>query len=209
MSTTSINESGRIIWVESFSSPDGVYGTDLDGSNQGIVTNRPVGASSWSNAVINDAGKLGYRAGIGFAGNALVIVEANGADDTIVAAEEGVDFQSPYSFIFTPDFNNNDQIAAKLRVGPGLSDSRPDEIRLFEIDGSSTLLAEDADANPMSIFEDFDNSVAINDQRARPPSSPTSSEADGASSAPTEAASPPSPQPTGPSSRTSSSSPRT
>jgi hypothetical protein len=163
MSTTSLNENGRIIWVESFGSLDGIYGVDIDGANAGIVTNRPVGASSWANARINDSGKLGHRAGIGFAGNALVIVEANGTDDTIVAAEDSVDFQFPWSFIFTPDFNNNDQIAAKLRVGPSLSDSQPDEIRLFEIDGSSTLLAEDADANPMSIFEDFDNSLALND----------------------------------------------
>jgi len=64
ISTTSVNENGRIVWDESFSAPDGVYGVDIDGANGGIVTNRPIGASSWSNVVVNDSGRLGYRAGI-------------------------------------------------------------------------------------------------------------------------------------------------
>jgi len=160
-SGTSINESGRIVWNESFSSPDGIYGSDIDGSNAGIITNRPLGASSWRTARIADSGTIVYRAAFSGAGNALVFLTDN--SDTIFLAETGVDFLSPYSFIFTHDFNNAHQTAVKVRIGPGTGDSRPDEIRLFETDGGSILLAADVDADSKSMFDRFDNSVALND----------------------------------------------
>lgn len=162
--TPSINNSGMVGFEQSFSAANGIYRYDPVSTLTTLFTNRPLGASGWSGARINNAGQAGFRAAFAGSGNAFVS-SAGEAFPPFHAAEVGVDSLSPYSFLFTPSFNNNRQIAGKVRRGgPGVvGESQPDEIRIFNMDGSSTLIARDRDADAGSPFARFDNSVSLND----------------------------------------------
>ncbi len=164
LSQTSLNNNGRVAWETIFTAQNGIYFYDQPSGTSGFLTNRPLGASSWSSPRINDAGKIGYRVNFSGSGQAFVSWEAPNST-AVHAAEVGVEPGSPYSFLFTPTFNNNRQIAGKVRLGgPGqTAESRPDQIRIFNSDGSSTLIAEDMDSNAGSPYSRFDNSVALND----------------------------------------------
>jgi hypothetical protein len=61
--------------------------------------------------------------------------------------------------------NDARQIAGKARLGePGqFGEDQPDQIRLFNADESSVLIAEDVDSNPLSPYASFDNSVGVTD----------------------------------------------
>ncbi len=160
---TSLNNFGRVVWETQFAAPNGIYFHDHPSATSGFLTNRPLGASGWGSPRINDSGHVGYRAN--FSGSGTAFVSWEPPDNTLIhVAEAGVDPPSPYSFLFTPNFNNNRRIAAKVRRGgPGQTgESQPDEIRLFAADGSSTLIASDADAVPGSPYMRFDNSVGVN-----------------------------------------------
>ena len=164
LSRTSVNNNERVIWEETFVTTDGLYFYDDTTAMSGFLTSRPFGTSDWGTPNINDSGQVGFRATFGFSGRAFVSWDP--ATPTTVAehvVETALDPGSPFAFLFTPDFNNNRQIAGKGRIG-STSGSAPDEIRIWNSDGTSTLIAFDNDgANPMTIFTGFDNSVALND----------------------------------------------
>lgn len=164
ISTPTINNSGLVGFEQQFSAANGVYRYDPVTTMTTLFTNRPLGASGWSGARINNSGHAGFRAAFAGSGNAFVSSSGE-AFPPFHAAEVGVDSMSPYSFLFTPAFNNNRQIAGKLRLGgPGvIGESQPDEIRIFNTDGASTLIARDRDADAMSPYARFDNSVSVND----------------------------------------------
>ncbi len=162
-----LNNAGVAVWDEAFSSPQGLYTYDSKTDTAGFLTNLPLGASSWGSPSINDLGQVGYRAG--FSGSGQTWVSYDGTSTVpIHAAEAGVVVGSPYSFLFTPAFNDARQIAGKVRLGAAgeIAESRPDQIRIFEPNGSSVLIAEDVDSNAASPYARFDNSVALtNDGR--------------------------------------------
>ncbi len=158
-----LNDLGEVVWDEAFSSPDGLY-RYLPGVGAGFLTNVPFGATSWGSPGINANGVVGYRAG--FAGSGQAWVSYDGSPTVAIhAAEAGLVISSPYSFLFTPSFNNQRQIAGKVRLGAAgqLDNSRPDEIRVFAADGSSVSIAQDHDANAASPYSGFDNAVSLRD----------------------------------------------
>ncbi len=161
-SDVSLNNAGRIVTTQIFSSPEGVFFYDTSDSSSGLLTTLPFGASGWSTPQINDAGQLGFRA-IFSGRNAWASVEGNAS--AIHASEVDLDPQSPYSFLFTPAFNNSRQIAGKVRLGPAgqFGEDRPDQIVLTDADGSVQIIAEDQDSDPESSFTRFNNSVAVTD----------------------------------------------
>lgn len=164
LSAVTVNNAADVITEQRLSSQDGLYRYRNSTGLTSFFTNRPLGATSWSSPQINNSGAIGYRAAFSGLGN--LFVSFNGElTPPIHAAEVGVDPASPYSFLFTPAFNNNRQIASSVRIGgPGQTgSSQPDEIRIFNADGSSTLIVRDRDADPSSNFRSFDNSVALND----------------------------------------------
>jgi len=165
LSDPSVNNDGLTVFEQSFIPQDGLYFYASADDSSGLVTDQPIGATSWGSPTVNADGNIGYRAGF-LGDNAYYIW--NGVSATLVAAEVDLVSSSPYSFIFTPMFNNANQIAAKVRLGASgqFGDSRPDEIRLFNMGGSSTLIETDIDGDPTSPFDSFDNSVALtNDGR--------------------------------------------
>lgn len=161
ISDPSISDFNEIITAQSFAEPDGVIRIGPDSGQASVVINPgfPFGVESFSSVQVNNAGQIGFRGRVGFLGN--IFVSWSSGQQVAHAAESGVDPNSPYSFLFTPAFNNARQIASKVRLGPGLSNSNPDQIRVFNADGTSTLIAEDRDADPASPYTSFDNSCAL------------------------------------------------
>lgn len=164
--SVALNQLGRVVWETTFTAQNGLYFYDQPSMTSGFLTNRPLGASSWSSPRINNAGQVGYRVNFSGSGQAWVSWDPAAPNSPAFhVAEVGVDPPSPYSFLFTPNFNNNRQIAGVARRGgPGQTgSSQPDEIRIFNADGSSVLIAQDRDANPASPYSSFDNSPGVND----------------------------------------------
>ena len=161
ISDPSISDFNEIITAQSFAEPDGVIRVGPDSGQASVVINPgfPFGVEAFSSVQVNNSGEIGFRGRVGFLGN--IFVSWSNGQQVAHAAESGVDPNSPYSFLFTPAFNNARQIASKVRVGPGLGNERPDQIRLFNSDGSSTLIAEDRDSNAASPYTSFDNSCAL------------------------------------------------
>lgn len=165
LSATSLNNQSRCVWETQFTSQNGVYQYQRSTMTGGFFFNRPLGASGWGSPQINNNGIVGFRATFAGSGTAFVSYNPMTTASSFHAAEVGVDPLSPFSFLFTPNVNNANQIGAKVRRGgPGQTgESQPDEIRLFNADGSSVLIAQDRDANPSSMFARFDNSVSAAD----------------------------------------------
>jgi len=159
----SVNLGSQIVVEQSLTTPEGVILVEGMSSGPAFGVNL---FSGYGSPQINDSGRIGYRAQTG--GGARLFasdVIGGGLAATPHVAEVGVDAGSPYSFLFTPSFNNADQIAGKARRGSAgaTGESQPDEIRIWETDGSSTLIAVDADTDPASPYARFDNSVSLTD----------------------------------------------
>jgi hypothetical protein len=165
LSRVSINNLGRVIWEQNLTGGvAGLYFYDIGPATSGLLTTRPFGTSSWSSPNVNDSNEVGFRANFGSNKQAFTSWSPLTPNTTIDhAVEAGLDPLSPYSFLFTPSFNNQRQIAGYVRKGPAgaTGSSQPDEIRIFNPNGTSTLIAQDRDANPTSPFASFDSSVSL------------------------------------------------
>ena len=157
VSDPSINNAGLVVFPQSFSAQNGIYQYNSVTDQSGLFTTQPLGASSWGSVEVNDVGEVGYRAGFG-SGQAF---SSRGANPTqaLHAVEAALDPISPYSFLFSCTFNNNRQIASVVRLGAAgeTANSRPDQLRVFNADESSTLIAEDRDSSITSPYTGFDS----------------------------------------------------
>jgi hypothetical protein len=161
VSGATLDGTGRVVWEQTFSSPQGIF-RYTPGSGALHLTSQPLGATAWSSPGSDPEGRVGYRATLG-SGRAYASWDAGVV--AIHAAEAGIEPASPYSFLFTPSFGSGGRIAGKVRLGEAgqTGESRPDEIRIFAADGASVLVAVDRDGDPLSPYERFDNSVAMNE----------------------------------------------
>lgn len=164
VSRVSINNLGRIVWEQTFGGTVGLYYHDIIPASSGLLTTRPFGSSSWSSPNVNDSNEVGFRANFGSGRQSFTSWSPASPNTTIDhAIEAGLDPGSPYSFLFTPNFNNARQIAGSVRLGPAgaTGGSQPDEIRIFNSNGTSILVAQDRDANAASPYASFDNSLGL------------------------------------------------
>ncbi|MBK9128235.1 MAG: hypothetical protein IPM13_10610 [Phycisphaerales bacterium] len=159
----SLNHLGRAVFPQNFTSPNGVYFYDAPSDTSGLLTTQPIGASSFGTPIVNDLGQVGYR--VSFLGSNAWVSFAGAPPVAFHAVEAALDAASPYSFLFTPSFNNSRQIAGKVRLGAAgqTGENRPDQIRIINPDGTFTIIAHDRDSDPNSLFLSFDNSVALTD----------------------------------------------
>jgi hypothetical protein len=159
-SDTHMNQSGYTVWTQGLSSANGIYFYNPAGGSSGLLTNGPLGATGWLPRV-NNANEVGSRNS--FSGPQVYqSYNAGGAGAVTHAAEVGADASSPYSFLFSPAFDDSRRLAAWVRLGPAGSGgvaSRPDQIRRFNSDGSSILIAEDQDSDASSPFNQFDSTT--------------------------------------------------
>lgn len=152
----SLNDEGYLVWAETFgNNAPGVWQYDqMNGAS--YRTNRPLGTSAWTALEVNNTREIFFRSAFG-SGNAYTSV--NTANQvTFYAESSSLDPTSPWNFLFTPSSNNAGQIAAKVqRVAGG------NEIRIWNADGSSTLIAQDTGADSSSPYTGFRNSGDLTD----------------------------------------------
>lgn len=165
LSDVSLNTGGFIAVEQFFTSPTAIILVDTGaGTNSiGVAPGGFFGLTQLGTPVLSDAGAIGFR-GFQAIGGQAFISDLMGSQIRH-ASEVGANPASPYSFLFTPNMNNSRQIVGKARRGAlnQTGESQPDEIRIWNPDGTSVVIAQDADANAGSPFARFDNSVGIND----------------------------------------------
>lgn len=166
LSRVGLNNLGRAVWEQNFTGGvPGLYFYNHPTVTSGLLTTQPFGTSSWSSPNVNDSGHVGFRSNFGTNRQAWTSWDPALPGGVVHhAVEAGLNPASPYSFLFTPSFNNARQIAGHVRLGAAgaTGSSQPDEVRVFNPDGSSVLIAQDRDANPSSNFSSIDNSVGLN-----------------------------------------------
>ncbi|MFU8828462.1 MAG: hypothetical protein ACNA8P_03405 [Phycisphaerales bacterium] len=151
-----MNDEDYIVWAETFgNNAPGVWQYDqLTGAS--YRTNRPLGTSAWTALEVNNNRDIFLRANFSGANAYASVNAANQV--TFYAESSGIDPTSPWNFLFTPSSNNANQMAAKVqRVAGG------NEIRIWNADGSSTLIARDTGADSSSPYTGFRNSGDLTD----------------------------------------------
>jgi hypothetical protein len=164
LSDPSINNNNLVVFPQTFSGTNGIYRFDAGTGSTTLFTNQPAGASSWSSPRINNVNQVGTRTNLGLA-QQFVSYGAAGGAHTVHASNVDADSTSPYSFLFTPNFDDNRNVYGVVRVGPAGSSgdaTRPDQIRRFGVGGSS-IIVEDRDSNAASPYFQFDNSIGVSD----------------------------------------------
>lgn len=158
VSDPAINGRGALLWQMGDVATPGLYAYDPDTGQSRFYTNRPLGATWWTSLTLDDLGRAGYRATLGFGDHAHVSFDPT-TGEAIHAVETGLDPNSPYSYLYSAAMNSSRRIASKV----SLATFDEQEIRTFETDGSSTLIAQNDDVDPGSPFASFRNSVDIDD----------------------------------------------
>lgn len=152
-SDPSLNAAGDIAWrvSEDPDDPDGVWFSAAGGTPQ-FLTNGPLNSTYWGEPQIIDDGRIAYRA-TAFGANFYTVYDPGnaGMPFTNVVSES----PSTYTFLAVPAVNNVPQFSARV-FNAQLNDRQ--QIRRFNIDGSSTLIAE-----PGGNVTGFLNNTGIND----------------------------------------------
>jgi hypothetical protein len=121
---------------------------------QAFPAGGPLGVARFEGLQINTGGALGYRTDAA-AGTSWVIDEFDGGtrQQTAVAVEGG-----EYSFLFTPDLNDNREMAGKVMFASGGNGI----LRITDA-GVATTIAVDNEADPGSVYDRFFNSTVLSD----------------------------------------------
>ncbi|MEO8670899.1 MAG: choice-of-anchor tandem repeat NxxGxxAF-containing protein [Tahibacter sp.] len=156
-SAVSINALGTVVFTLSDTgSADGIYSYDPVLHNTARVGTAPLFPSSYSNVQINTAGEIGFQgtfsAGRAWASRSAGIVAMHVGDVGLIP-------ESPYTYLYSPSFNDLRQIAGKVATSPDLVSST--QIRRFAADGSSVRLAANRGTDANSPIKQFDNSLAL------------------------------------------------
>lgn len=123
-------------------------------STSSIVSTLPLSPTSFNGQVINDAGVIGYRAGLG---SGYGLASTSSGSSLLHIVDTNVE-AGPYAYIYTPAMNAQRLIASKVSIG----DFDHNEIRSFASDGSFTTLAVDTATSSASPYNRFDNGLAYN-----------------------------------------------
>ncbi len=151
----SINVNGQVAY---YTWEDGssyrVRRFDEQTSTSSIVSTLPITPTSFNGHVINNAGVIGYRAGLG-SGSGLA---STGSGSSVLHIVDSNVEAGPYAYIYTPAMNGQRLIASKVSIG----DFNHNEIRSFASNGSYTTLAVDSATDSGSAYNRFDNGLAYN-----------------------------------------------
>lgn len=154
--TPSINASGQVAY---YTSLDGgtyqLWKYDPASSASTTVSLLPISPSSIASPDITDAGLIGFR---GHMGLGYGLISAGAGNATLYAYDTNVDANSNYAYLYSPATDNDGRIASKVST----SDYSHNDIRVFNADGSSTLVVADKATDTASPFASFDNGLDIN-----------------------------------------------
>lgn len=123
------------------------------------VGTSPVLPNSYGNLRVDEDGNIGFKAGFADGNAFAAVVDGAGV---FYAQDSTLDPSSPYTYLYTPTYNDAGQIAAKVATSSDLTSEL--EIRLFEADGTSTLLIANQAVDPSSPYRTFDNGLGLNDE---------------------------------------------
>jgi len=155
-----LNDHGDIVFTLS---PNGMgnslYRYDAESGAVNEVGTAPILPNSYSSARIDNDGNIGFQA---MFSNGRAYAAHRDGEGVFYITDSQLDPTSPYTYLYTPQYNNAGQIAAKVSTSDDLSTEL--EIRLFEPDGSSTRLLANQAVDPESPYKSFDNSLGLNDK---------------------------------------------
>ncbi|MBA2432384.1 MAG: hypothetical protein H0V56_09750 [Chthoniobacterales bacterium] len=156
-----LNNNNQITWTRSLSTnnaDNGVWRYNRATATAALLTNGPLGATSYTNPRLNDLGMLGTRVRFNTPQALMSYNPATNAWINYVTENSG-DPNSPYSFIYAPAFNNNHRLAAQVNLTSQASTFK--ELRIWNPNGTSVLVAS-GDSSTGPTFYAFDNSISMN-----------------------------------------------
>lgn len=155
----SLNESGDIAFTFGNGGVDNVLMRyDGPSGQTSQVGTTPLLPSSYNSPAIDEAGDITFG---GTFGSARAWGGVKGSTGTFYVQDHTADPDSPFGFLYTPRGNDAGQIAGKVGLVGDVANSV--EIRIFEADGSSQLLASSTAVDPTSAYSKFDNSLGLSD----------------------------------------------
>lgn len=154
-----LNESGDIAFTFGGGSIDNLlYRYDGETGTVAQVGTSPVLPSSYNNPTIDEAGGITFGglfgSGRGWAG----VTDGPGQ---FYVQDSTLDPSSPFGFLYTPRGNDAGQIAGKVGLTSNISGDV--ELRIFESDGTSQLVAASTSVDPSSPYSRFDNSIGFSE----------------------------------------------
>ncbi|MCP3105111.1 MYXO-CTERM sorting domain-containing protein [Myxococcus sp. K15C18031901] len=144
---------------------NGLYLLNAQSPDEVRIVREPTGASNWESLKLNEAGQLGFRASFNFVGKGYVVLtpQEKGWAVTYLAREKSLDGESPYEYLYSPTMNGLGQMAGVGDLSPA-SGEWFQELRIFRLDGTSTLVAQTRGREPSSPFFRFASvAPALND----------------------------------------------
>lgn len=152
-----INEAGDIAFTVSDSGVgNSLYLYDASAGSAGAIGTLPVIPNSYGSPCVNASGDIGFQAS--FASGRAYAARIGGTT-TIYAGDANVVPGSPWTYLYTPSFNDAGTIAAK--VATSADQFTAVEIRAFHADGSSERLLANQATDAASAWSKFDNSLAL------------------------------------------------
>jgi hypothetical protein len=133
-----------------------LYLYDHVAGSAGAIGTLPVIPDSYGNPCVNAAGDIGFQTSFSI-GRAYAARIAG--TTSIYAGDAGTVPGSPYTYLYTPAFNDAGIIAAK--VATSADQFTQVEIRRFAADGSSQRVLANQATDAKSSYTKFDNSLAL------------------------------------------------
>ena len=154
-----INDAGDIAFTVSASGVGNtLYLYDAVAGSAAAVNTLPVLPNSYGSPCVNANGDIGFQASFS---SGRAYAARIGGTTSIYAYDAGVVPESDWTYLYTPSFNAQGTIAAKVATSADLSSAV--EIRAFHADTSSTRLLANQATDAGSPYSKFDNSLALAD----------------------------------------------
>ena len=158
ISDPSINDQGDIVFSEyNDTTVEAIY--KYEPSTENLVKKYiPKKYISARDPRVNSFGDILFRTSE-FSSNKKVLLLRDNIFTELVSMDNSI-----YSYLFTANFNGDNSIVLKTRLGSRgqYNEERPDQIRRFNFSNESNILVEDYDSNNISSFSKFNNTIASN-----------------------------------------------
>ncbi|WP_163783792.1 MXAN_5453 family MXYO-CTERM-anchored protein [Myxococcus vastator] len=141
ISDPSLNAQGNLAFAvtgASSASQNGIYRLNVASPDDVRIERIPIGASNWSSLQLNEVEVIGFRAAYGGGGQSYVL-QGSGWVSTLVS-DNIADSSSPYSFLYSPRLNDQEQIAGVVDLASASAEFFQ-ELRIFNVNAESQLVA--------------------------------------------------------------------
>ncbi|MFP2962132.1 MXAN_5453 family MXYO-CTERM-anchored protein [Myxococcus sp. 1LA] len=146
LSDPSLSSQGNLAFAvtgASSAGQNGIYQLNASSPDTVRIERVPVGASNWSSLQLNEAEVIGFRASYGGGGQSYVLTgrssPTSGWVSTLVS-DNIADSTSPYSFLYSPRLNDEEQIAGVVDLASASAEFFQ-ELRIFSASVESQLVA--------------------------------------------------------------------